>query len=162
MMPHVRGAWIILVLWLLIGCAATRTSENQGQPAQFRNYTFHPPARVTTPPPWPSFSAEDYRTFHGKLDRSEVALIRKTLSLVKPCQRSLVRFAFPSDGGTDFPFVVFFQGSAPFEATHALWTHNMFYDPHNGDIVAGSGPVPKWNGIQFEVNRVGCDGTLHL
>ena len=151
----------VLGILLLAGCAATQTSHDAKQvgPAQFRNYTFHP---SPSPPPWPSFSVDEYRTFHKvTLSGGELSLIRKTLSLVKPCQRPFLRFAFPSDGGTEFPLVLFFQGSAPFEAIHALWTNNMFYDPHDGRILPMSGDNPKWNGIQFEVDHTGCDGEYH-
>jgi hypothetical protein len=156
-----RGASLALGLLLLVGCAATRTNHegNQVGPAQFRKYTFRP---SPSPPPWPSFVAEDYRRFRKiNLSNSELALIHKTLALVKQCQRAFLRFAFPSDGGTEFPFALFFQGSEPFEATHALWTNNMFYDPHDGRIFPGSGDLPKWNGISFEVNNLGCDGVQH-
>jgi len=132
---------------------------NQAGPAQFRSYTFH---ASPSPRPWPSYSAEDYRTLHNvKLSGTEITLIRKTLSLTKPCQRPFLRFAFPSDGGAEFPFVLFFQGAAPFEAIHALWTNNMWYDPHDGRIFAMSGSNPKWNGIRFEVDHTGCDGQYH-
>lgn len=105
----------------------------------------------------PSFSAETYRTGHRTLTASQVALIRKTLVFVKPCQRDFLRYAFPKD--PDYPFVIFFQQSTPFEATPVLWTHNMYYDPHDGRVFATSDGYSP-NNTQFEVDHMGCDGIL--
>lgn len=116
------GAWLLLALCLLAGCAAMRPNhnENRDESAQFRNYTFHPSPAA---PSWPSFSAEDYRTFHKeKLTRSEVSLIRKTLSLVKACQQPLLRFAFPSNAVPGFPFALFFS-DAGFGVAHMFFGH---------------------------------------
>jgi hypothetical protein len=145
----------------LVACvmAVLLTACHRGsadQTAYMRNIRIPTP---TQSPSWPSFLAEDYRKFRKPvLTPNEVSLIRKTLSLVTPCQRRILRYAFPSDGGTESPFALFFQGSAPFEATHALWTNNLFYDPHDGRIFPGAGDHPKWDGIQFEVSHTGCDG----
>jgi hypothetical protein len=146
----------MLACLLLVGCAAIRTHGQQSEPSQFRNFTFHPPTATPTPPSWQSYRAEDYRTFDKKtLTRSEVSLIRRTLSLVKPCQRPLLRFAFPANGGTNFPFVLFFQ--SPDDGwPHVLWTNNMYYKPVEGEIFPTPGYEPNWHGIRYDVEHQSC------
>jgi hypothetical protein len=133
---------------LLTACA------NRSRTAQaFAHYTFHAP---TPTPTSPSFSAEDYRLFHKKtLTPSEVAMIRKTLALVKPCQRPLLRFAFPSDGDPDFPFVLFFAGNS---WPHVLWSNNVYFKTEEGTIFAGASgdaPIPR-RGIRYDVDHETC------
>jgi hypothetical protein len=134
---------------LLAGCV-NHSRAAQGFAA---NYTFRPPSPTPT---WPSFSAKDYRSFHKRtLTRGEVSLIRKTLALVKPCQRPLLRFAFPSDGGPDFPFVLFFSDKF---WPHVLWTNNMYFKNEEGSVFpgpSGAAPVP-WNGIRYDVDHETC------
>jgi hypothetical protein len=136
----------MLALWLVLGCA-----HRIGN-AQFANYKFRPPPSTPT---WPSFLAEDYRTFHKRtLTRGEVALIRKTLALVKPCQRALLRFAFSSNRDV-LSFVLFFQ--TPYGAGfHVLWTSNMYFKPEDGTVFPVSGPIPPWHGIRYDVEHTTC------
>lgn len=126
-----RQASLIFALWLITGCAKSHNG-NQVGPEQFVRYTIGPKPTPTIT--WPTFLAEDYREFSGRtLTPSEVALIRKTLALVKPCQRPLLRFAFPPNGDTTF--VLYFQ-SADGNAFHVLWTRNLYFRPDDGTTFA--------------------------
>ena len=146
-----------LIAFLIAVALSACHRGSTDQSAYMRNLTA--PPQAPSPPAWPSFRAEDYRTFHKEtLTRSEVSLIRKTLPLVKPCQRSLLRFAFPENAGTEFPFVLFFR-PLNYAWPHALWMHNMFYKPMEGEIFPGNGPEPDWNGIRYDVEHTGCDGA---
>ena len=55
----------------------------------------------------PEYLALDYgKPGQPTLTAKEIARIREVLALVKPCQRAMVRYAFPENA----PFVLFFQG----------------------------------------------------
>lgn len=156
----VRAAFLILGL-LLMGCTTTRSSHERNNvgSAQFRDYIFHPSPTPPTPLRRPSYLAKDLgRLGQPTITQRQAALIRRTLSLVKPCQADMLRYAFPSNAGTDFPFVLFFQGAFPFEATHALWTHNMFYNPRTGEIFPMSGDFTDAENAQWDIKHTGCNG----
>ena len=150
-----RAAVLILGLLPLVACASTRSSHetNNLGSTQFRGYVFH---ASPTPPQRPSYLAKDLgRPGQPTITQRQAALVRRTLSLVKPCQSDMLRYAFPSNGGTDFPLVIFFQGSFPFESTHA---HNMFYNPHNGEIFPMSGDFTNAENARWDINHTGCNG----
>lgn len=68
---------------------------------------------VATPKPvptWPSYAARDYlKTGHPKLNASEKARIRYTLTRIKLCQRRYLRYAFTS---ARQPWFIMFFGQA--------------------------------------------------
>ena len=155
--PPIGVVRLIAFLSVVLLTACHRNSSDQS--AYMRNLTA--PSATPSPPLWPSYYAEDYRTFDKKtLTRNEVSLIRKTLSLVKPCQRRILRFAFPSNAVSEFPLVLFFQ-EQDYVWPHALWTHNMFYKPVEGEVFPAPGPEPDWNGVRYDVEHTACDGR-HL
>lgn len=103
--------------------------------------------------PWPSYLATDYnKPGHFKFTDKEAALIKKTLALVKPCQRALLRYAFPSNGDMHMVlYVETLQGNP-----HALWTNNMYYNQLTGELDTLPGSEPRWNGLQYDVKHAGC------
>ncbi len=111
-----------------------------------------PPAHA-----WPSYGAQGYRSFHKQpLTPSQASLIQKTLSVVKPCQRQFLRFAFPSNAG----LVLFFDLSNV-SWPHVLWTPNTYYKKVEGSVFTLPGATGGRNaGIESDIKSAGCNGQL--
>jgi hypothetical protein len=107
-MPFMRGAPLAFGLLLLVSCVAMRDNREGSEvgPAQFR--AFH---RAPPPAPWPSYAVVDYqRAGHPKLSADELSQLRAALERVRPCQRALLRYAFPSKTwSTASSFVIYFD-----------------------------------------------------
>jgi hypothetical protein len=123
-------------------------------------------ARVTpfpTQPPWPTYVARDYeKAGHPAMTKKQAALIRYTLSLSKPCQAALLRYAFPDPGWGSPPhdMVLFFQLPDPWMWPHVLWTRNLNYKPAVGQafpVPYDGAPIPKGQGTAYEVMHQSCD-----
>lgn len=70
----------------------------------------------------------------------ERALIRTTLAVIKPCQRTLLRYAFPEDAVPDTQLVLFFvEPGKPIFDAHVLWQGNLVYN--EGRVVAVPGSI---------------------
>lgn len=87
----------------------------------------------TTPPTSqqpPIYVATDYgKPGQPALTPRERALIRTTLAVVKPCQRELLRYAFPEDAAPDWHLVLFFvESGKPIFDAHVLWQGNLVYN----------------------------------
>lgn len=148
-----RPGVIGLVLTALIVASCSKAS--QSGPQSFANYAFHPSPSAT----WPSFPAQDYRTSSGhSLRNSDVALIRKTLALIKPCQRAILRYAFPSNPEV-VRFVLFFQTAILWP--HVLWTRNLYFKRDVGEVFALSGNLPfSEDNIRFEIENTQACGKM--
>jgi len=143
---------------MLLLIAAVLTACNRGsndQTAYMKSAIVTP---IPPPPsPWPSFVAQDYRSLHKqRLLPGEVSSIRNTLTLVKPCQRQFLRFAFSQNGG----FVLFFDLSNSIWP-HVLWTDNTYYKKLEGTVFKvpdhGTG---RNAGIEWDVKTTGCNGQV--
>jgi hypothetical protein len=108
------------------------------------------------PTAWPSYDAEAFNR-HGRplLTTKEKALIILTLAKAEPCQRALLRYAFPR--GRKGMMVLFFQAPM-YEAPHVLWAGDEFYKPTEGAVFPLPGDNPDWNGIQWDVDHTKCRG----
>ena len=152
---RVRVICVGFTLCLMLGCTGSRTSRSEANstPTPFaQGYTAPPP--TPTPKMWPSFSAEDYLRFKERpLSPGQMKLIRSTLALLKPCQRPLLRFAFPKEGYGDFILFLYLR-AAKF---HVLWTNNLYFDPDDGTTIAAPGGVEKGSGISFDVANTPCE-----
>jgi hypothetical protein len=84
---------------------------------------------------WPSYKALDYRTARPRLSPSEAGHIRRILARVKPCQRSIVYYAYPSDGVANEPLVVFFKGAGN-TSPHVLGAGDEYFSQEDGDVKA--------------------------
>jgi hypothetical protein len=138
-----RSISIALALLCTVGCARAQTAHS-----------------APTASPWPSYLAKDYdKPGHPALTSRQVALIRKTLALVRPCQVAVLLYAFPENIVPNYRMVLFFR--SPNGWPHALWTDNMYYKEVEGKVFPGaSGPYnPDPNGIRYEVEHTGCDGV---
>ena len=138
--------------------AALLTACHRGstdQSAYMKGFGLATPA----PPPahaWPNYAAQAYRSFHKRpLTPGQASVIRKTLTLVKPCQRPFLRFAFPSNG----QFVVFFDLSNVVWP-HVLWTRNQYYKKLEGIVFTLPGASGGSAGIASDVKSAGCNGQL--
>jgi hypothetical protein len=117
--------------------------------------------QITSPPAWPTYRAADYRNPGApKLTPAQAALIRKTLAIVKPCQRALLRYAFPDYSGysgtppPDMRMVLFFGGYG----AHVLWQPDLYWFPDQGTAHAipyDSQPTPDFS-IQADIANAPC------
>lgn len=143
-----RVLGLVLVPLALASCAKGAHNSSQS----FANYTFHGSnAR------WPIYPAANYQSAHdSSLTSGDVALIRKTLTLVKPCQRATLTYAFPSNPRSA-RFVLFLRNSdTPWP--HVLWTQNMFFKPDSGLIFSALGKLPySQTDIRYDTEHARCD-----
>jgi hypothetical protein len=152
----VRGTSLAFLAFCLVaGCTGARTAHNGNDVATVKAFVGYTPG-ATPMAPWPSYLAEDYREYHNfRLSSSQVALVRKTLALVKPCQRAILRYAFPSnpDG---VRFVLFFATSAG-AWPHVLWTNRVYFKVDSGEVfpMSGSFTFPE-NSIRYDVVHTSC------
>jgi hypothetical protein len=112
-------------------------------------------------PTWPSYRAVDYRNSRGHpaLTPSQSHMIRSALGLVKPCQRTILRYAFPN-GGLHHVVLFFYPPSGGWP--HVLWTRNLFYKPEDGTEFAGSATYPEpqdFSEITYDVQHTDCQGN---
>jgi hypothetical protein len=148
----------LAILSIGVACASSQTARTAStSTADLARVTPFP-----TAPPWPSYIAGDYdKPGHPDLTKKQAALIRYTLSLLRPCQAALLRYAFPD--GSPHVMVLFFQPSDAALWPHVLWTGNFFYKPDEGKAIPGASggvPIPKWFGTAFEVEHQSCHPDL--
>jgi hypothetical protein len=139
-----------MVPLLLAAIVVGATTSNRQTPSPSPT-TKGGPTIVTKP--WPSYLARDYdKPGHFKFTVKEEALVRKTLAIVKPCQRAFLRYAFPSNG--DMHMVLYLENLHG--NPHVLWTKNIYYQPLTGELNTLPGAEPEWDGIQYDVEHAGC------
>jgi len=97
---------------------------------------------------------------HPPLTPNEVASIRSALARVKPCQRTLVRYAFPANTGL-MSFVLFFEPHDGGNVSHIFGETNMLYSPWDGQVFpaspddSDSEQIDKF-GIQYLIDQQKC------
>jgi hypothetical protein len=101
------------------------------------------PQNASGPGEWPSYWAQLYQDpGHPTLTRSQVALIRKTLVLLKPCQIAQLRYAFPRDSGLDFVLYFFSKDPLHFQPA-VLWSYDADYDQVEGGVISLPGDASE-------------------
>jgi len=94
---------------------------------------------------------------HPVLTSAQVALIKKTLARVKPCQRALVRYGLFGPSTTD---IVFFFAVGPRQGTHPFGQGSVMYFPDGGysNAVPDNGDAAKMEreGIQWDIDHQPC------
>ncbi len=131
-------AVLIVLFGTLAGC--NRTPYNE---AEAHSTTVASMSPMPTLPQQPTYLAADYdKPGQPALTPPERALIEKTLAVIKPCQRELLRYAFPERADPDNQLVLFFAkpGAPTFDA-HALWQGNLVYN--EGNVGAVPDPIPS-------------------
>jgi hypothetical protein len=142
------GAFALL---LTFGCARTPYGNHPGE------------ARVTPLPPSPNpyltYLALDYgKPGQPALTAQEIAQIREALALVKPCQLTLVRYAFPAGSGVHL--ILFFQAGPHGASSHPFGqSSNSFYEQETGTVSAlpafpNENTAPR--GIQYDIANTPC------
>jgi hypothetical protein len=123
-----------------------------------RMHPSRPADHALTPSPvptWPNYSALDYdKPGHPPITGAEIALIHKTLSLLRPCQAVQLRYAFPKNRKN--AVALFFDNPGE---PNVLWNVNAVYSRAEGfeDAVPfDSQPFPKDAGTAREVQSQGC------
>jgi hypothetical protein len=106
-------------------------------------------ATLVTPTPavpWGRFLALDYKQpRQPKLTASEVALIRKALALVKPCQQQWLKYSFDNADPTGNTIDLYFEPSDPRQETAAIfWTGDYYYFDQGraAPLPQSSAPIP--------------------
>jgi hypothetical protein len=98
------------------------------------------------------YAAENYdKPGHPPLTPEQKETIRKTLALVKPCQRGLLAYAFPENA--DFlPMVLFFRGNG-----HVFGQRNVYYNESQGLAKAypAGGSVPS-SDVHYDIEHTPC------
>lgn len=140
-----------LVLVPLVVASCAKDTHNSSQ--SFANYQFH----ASSVAKWPIYLAKDYQSSPNRsLTSGDVALIRKTLTLVKPCQRATLTYAFPSSPRT-VRFVLFLPNTNT-AWPHVLWTQNKFFKPDSGLVFSALGKLPySQSDIRYDVAHASCD-----
>lgn len=145
------GIVMITAVWVI---CSRGTASAQGSPAST-------PSRADTS--WPNYAAVDYdKPGHPMLTPHEVASIRSALGRVKPCQRTLVRYAFPANASSwhGWPsFVLFFQTDGG--GAHIFENAGTMYLTMSGDLYPTSNDDPfseqfEKFGLQFLINHQKC------
>jgi hypothetical protein len=146
---------ILITAFLMAAALAACHRGSSDQTAYMRS--IHLPSPAPSLAAWPTYVATDYdKRGHPALTKKQAALIRYTLSLLKPCQAALLRYAFPNN----FPgMVLFFQPSDPSTWPYVLWTKHLGYKPTEGEAFPmpdADWPIPKWKGTAYEVVHQSC------
>jgi hypothetical protein len=126
--------------------------------------------RIPSPAPttaiWPSYAATEYdKRGQPALTRKQLALIRYTLSLLKPCQAALLRYAFPNWrywGSPRGEMVLFFQPRDTSSWPNVLWSQGLGYKADVGQEFAESAGMrsAKGQGSAYEVVHQSCHRRL--
>jgi hypothetical protein len=135
-----KATLIAAALCCAVGCAGTRTSSGASP---------GPSSTLVTPTPavpWGRFHALDYQQpGQPKLTDSEVALIRKTLAHLKPCQQQWLEYSFDNADQTGNTIDLYFEPSDPRQDTaHVLW-EGVYYHFEEGRAIPlplDSAPIP--------------------
>jgi hypothetical protein len=105
-----------------------------------------------SPSPWPTYAAKDYaKAVHPALTQAQIASIRRMLARVRPCERSLLRYAFTSNGGH---FIMFFDTGSG-EDPHVLGERNIYYQRREGRGIPVMGDGAGYS-LQADIDKVGC------
>lgn len=143
---------ILMTIEVLLYCGGRASA--QGSPA---------PTPSSAHNRWPNYAAVDYdKPGHPTLTPDEVARIRSALARVKPCQRTLVRYAFPANASSwhGWPsFVLFFQTDGG--GVHIFENAGTLYLPMSGDLYPTSNDDPVSEqiekfGIQYLISHQEC------
>jgi uncharacterized repeat protein (TIGR03803 family) len=142
-------AVLIVLFGTLAGC--NRAPDNE---AEAHNATVASISPIPTWPQQPTYPAADYdKPGQPALTPPERALIEKTLAVIKPCQRELLRYAFPERSDPDNQMVLFFsKPGAPIFDAHVLWQGNVVYN--EGNVGAVPDPIPS--DIRNDIAEMPC------
>jgi hypothetical protein len=127
----------IAFLALLAACAGSHTAATRPTPLSYDSVIRRGPAYLDRENPWPQYVAINYRSAHPRLSARNERELRHILASVEPCQRPLVRYAFPGHSSS-LQFVVFFA-AAPGQWRHVLDQQNAHYKPEEGAVF----PMPQ-------------------
>ena len=107
-----------LIVWTTAGCHRAPYNE-----AEVRNMTMASISPIPTAPQPPTYLAAEYgKPGQPALTPRERALIRRTLAVIEPCQRALLRYAFPNNADPSTHVVLFFaEPGKPIFDAHILW-----------------------------------------
>jgi hypothetical protein len=147
----------LLVAFLLVDCSRSFASNSTG--GIDVNAGTNSESSVATP--WPTYLASDYdRPGHPTLTVKQVGVIRLALVTVMPCQRAILRYAFPSN--PDYlPFVLFFEepyeAPRPSKAPHVFWTSRTYYNQNDGEVITASTDSESVSdNIKHDIDQRGC------
>ena len=157
MLAHRHGACVIFALLSSIACAKTQTANNAAQASPKVT-----PSLVTPLPPSPNpyvtYLALDYdKPGQPTLTANEIAQIREALALVKPCQRRLVRYAFPA--WSNVRFILFFQDNPHGAISHPFGQPGgVVYEQEEGSLHATpyDSNAPPPGDIHYDIAHTPC------
>lgn len=140
-----------VLLVTIAGCH--RAPYNEAEVRKLTMPSLHPSPAYTQPP---TYLAANYgKRGQPRLTPREIRLIRKTLAVIKPCQRSLLRYAFVSDPsvlGTRVALFFAKPGEPIFDA-HVLRS-NLVYNEGRAFAV----PAPKIpSDIRIDIAETPCE-----
>jgi hypothetical protein len=147
---------------LLAGCNAS-THSNQQQHGSSSPAASEPAlsAVAVSPGALRDYAAVDYdKPGHPPLAPTELASIRSALARVKPCQRTLVRYAllaYPAE----LPFVIFFQPEGTNDSAPVFGEPRTYYRISEGEVITASPTDPYADqiekfGIEFLIDHQSC------
>lgn len=116
-----------------------------------------------TPSPVPTpgrFQALEYqKPGQPPLTAAQVALIHKTLAVIKPCQRALLRYSFDNGDPSRKTIDLYFEPDDPREpSVHVLWERDLYYFFEEGRAHAvpfADEPSPDWS-IRADITNNPC------
>lgn len=147
MLPRIA---VLLAIGAAAGCKGTPANEATAGPTPMV-----PTAGYSRQQP--TYLAADYgKAGEPLLTTSQLRLIRKTLAVIKPCQRELLRYAFPEVHDAQTQMVLFFADpSGPIGEEHILWQGNALYNENN--VIAAPDPIAS--DIHNDIAHTPCLGT---
>jgi hypothetical protein len=138
-MDAMKATLIAAALCFAMGCAGARAGSGASHGSS---------ATLVTPTPavpWGRFLALDYKQpGQPKLTGSEVALIRKALALVKPCQQQWLKYSFDNADPTGNTIDLYFEPSDRQETAAIFWTGDYYYFDQGraAPLPQSSAPIP--------------------
>lgn len=150
-----RSLLIAAALLCATGCSGKRVDSSASATPQ---------ATLVTPTPavpWGRFVALDFqKPGQPKLTAAQVALIRKTLAVVKPCQQSLLRYSFDNGDPSGKMIDLYFEPTDDPTASsvHVLWQGDLYYRFEEGSAFAepfDGQSTPDWS-IAKDIRDTPC------
>jgi hypothetical protein len=150
-----RNSVFLAVLLIIVACSASHPSV--GAQSVISPQIVARPKSFPSPTLWPSYKALDYRTAPLPLTASEATHVRHILSRVKPCQRQIVYYAYPSNAEETQPLVIFFKDHRG-SWRHVLGERNEAYKQIEGEVFAEA-PGRYDYSLQADIRAEPCPGA---
>jgi len=139
----------------IVACSASNSHARAQTPSPWQTVRSSQP--LPSPTLWPAYKALDYKTAHPPLSSREERHVRYVLGRVKPCQRDIVYYVYPSDGDANETLVVFFKGASN-SSPHVLGDGDEYYDQEDGNVHAF--PEDRPASLEADIRNQSCKPAI--